>query len=45
LILVARGPSPGEKAALKKSGVALDLRPIALDAFVFLVNADNPVNN
>ena len=45
LILVARPPSQSEIAAAKKAGVTLEMRPIARDALVFLVNAQNPVKN
>ncbi|MBN1812384.1 MAG: substrate-binding domain-containing protein [Anaerolineae bacterium] len=44
-ILVARLPSDDELEAARKSGVTLDVRPVALDAFVFLVNAENPVDD
>jgi len=43
LILVARGPSEDELALAKKSQVELEPAPIALDGFVFLINAKNPV--
>ena len=43
LILVARAPSDDELTLAETEGVALDARPIALDAFVFLVNAENPI--
>lgn len=43
LILVAREPSSRELAAAERAGVVLDVRPFALDALVFLVNARNPV--
>lgn len=45
LILVAREPSPDEAEAARKAGVALDLRPVALDAFVFVVNVKNSVDS
>jgi phosphate transport system substrate-binding protein len=45
LILVAREPSEDEIRAAKLRGVNLDYRPVALDAFVFLVNSENPVEN
>lgn len=45
LILVAREPSSDEMKAADNAGVRLDLRPVALDAFVFLVHSDNPVQN
>jgi phosphate transport system substrate-binding protein len=44
-ILVARAPSEDELEAARKSDVTLDVRPVALDAFVFLVNAENPVDD
>ena len=42
VILVARPPSKSELAALAP-GTSFDVRPFALDAFVFLANAKNPV--
>jgi phosphate transport system substrate-binding protein len=45
LILVARLPSAQELAAAAESGVTFDVRAVALDAFVFLVNTQNPVDN
>jgi phosphate transport system substrate-binding protein len=45
LILVARLPSVGELALADSRGIRLDPRPIALDAFVFLLHADNPVDS
>jgi phosphate transport system substrate-binding protein len=45
VILVARGPSPDELAAAKAKGVELETTPIALDAFVFLANVQNPVES
>jgi phosphate transport system substrate-binding protein len=44
-ILVARSPSQDERIASKGHGVELDVRPVALDAFVFLVNTANPVDD
>jgi phosphate transport system substrate-binding protein len=44
-ILVARTPSDDELQAAREKDVTLDVRPVALDAFVFLVNAENPVND
>jgi phosphate transport system substrate-binding protein len=43
-ILVATVPSSDEMKAAEERGVKLDVRAVALDAFVFLVKADNPVN-
>ena len=45
LILVARAPSDDELTLAETEGVELDVRPVALDAFVFLVNAGNPVDD
>lgn len=45
LILVARQPSDDEIRAARLRGVTLDYRPVALDAFVFLVNIENPVES
>ena len=42
LILVAREPSQDELDLAKEKSVELDVRPVALDAFVFIVNIDNP---
>ncbi len=42
-ILVARPPSPDELALAKSRGVELDIRCIATDAFIFLLNEKNPV--
>jgi phosphate transport system substrate-binding protein len=43
LILVARAPSEDELKAAKENKVELDVRAFALDAFVILVNIQNPV--
>lgn len=45
IILVARPPSADELAAARQKGMAFDLRPVALDAFVFIVHVNNPVDN
>jgi phosphate transport system substrate-binding protein len=45
LIIVARPPSASELAFAKSKGVTLDVRPIGLDAFVFLLNGENPLNS
>lgn len=44
LILVT-APSEEEKALAREQGVELELVPFCYDAFVFLVNAQNPVSN
>lgn len=43
IILVARQPSEDELKAANNKGVVLDYQPVALDAFVFLVNQSNPL--
>jgi phosphate transport system substrate-binding protein len=43
LIYECRRPSADERELVKEAGVELQLTPIALDAFVFLRHADNPV--
>jgi ABC-type phosphate transport system substrate-binding protein len=45
LALIARGPSEDELEAAKELGVEFDVRPVARDAFVFIVNAQNPVRS
>ncbi len=45
LILVARLPSDDEVKEAAKADVILEVRPMALDAFVFLVHKDNPVTS
>ncbi|OGO27173.1 MAG: hypothetical protein A2Z16_06870 [Chloroflexi bacterium RBG_16_54_18] len=44
LILVAREPSQDELRLSAGVGKGLDIQPVALDAFVFIVNEDNPVS-
>ncbi|MHC4858537.1 MAG: PstS family phosphate ABC transporter substrate-binding protein [Planctomycetota bacterium] len=43
LCLLARRPSTTEVNQAAEKGVAYDVRPVALDAFVFIVNRVNPV--
>ncbi len=43
IIFVARPPAPDELDFASRQGIALETRPIALDAFVFVVNAQNPL--
>lgn len=45
LILSARKMSDDEKAYAAESGVTLIETPIAMDAFIFIVNRENPVNS
>ncbi len=45
VLLEARLPSPDELAEAKGKGVELETRAFALDAFVFLVNTNNPTEN
>jgi len=42
LIIVARAPTSEETASAGAAGVTFDLAPVALDAFVFIVNEENP---
>jgi phosphate transport system substrate-binding protein len=42
LILVARAPSQDEFDAADAAGVRLSIQPVARDAFVFVVNSENP---
>jgi phosphate transport system substrate-binding protein len=44
LALVARSPSDHERALAGRRRVGLDARPVAYDAFVFLLSAKNPVS-
>jgi phosphate transport system substrate-binding protein len=43
LVLVAREPTPTERAAVQRAGADIVTLPIARDAFVFLRHASNPV--
>ncbi len=43
LVLAARLPSDDELKRAGRLGMQLDSRPVALDAFVFLLNGKNPV--
>ena len=45
IIVTARGISRDEKKYAEEKGVSLLSRPVAKDAFVFLVNPKNPVQN
>lgn len=45
LILEARQPSPDELELAGKYNIKLIYKPIALDAFVFLLNKNNPVQS
>jgi phosphate transport system substrate-binding protein len=45
LILVARAPSEDELKTAKDNRVELEVRAIALDAFVILVNVQNPLGD
>ena len=44
IILVARQPSDDEIGAARLRGVTLNIQPVALDAFVFLLNAENELD-
>jgi phosphate transport system substrate-binding protein len=45
IIVVSSHPSPDEKAHAAEAGVTLIETPIAIDAFVFIVNEANPVKD
>ncbi len=45
LILVAREPSEDELNLAREKSVEFDARPVALDAFVFIVNRENPIES
>lgn len=45
LVLVARLPSEDELAFAGEKSVELEAKPIALDAFVFILNEKNPIDN
>jgi phosphate transport system substrate-binding protein len=45
IILVAREPSEDELRDAEREGIVLDVQPVALDAFVFIVNEDNPLES
>ena len=45
VLFEARVPSADELASAAAKGVKLEVKPIALDAFVFLANTDNPVDS
>ncbi|MCP4643303.1 MAG: hypothetical protein GY851_22845 [bacterium] len=45
LILVPRAPTEAELDLAKEKGVKLEWRPFAMDALVFVVNADNRVDD
>jgi phosphate transport system substrate-binding protein len=45
LIIVAREPSDDELALSREKGVRIRFAPVALDAFVFLVNRSNPITS
>jgi phosphate transport system substrate-binding protein len=44
-ILIVSEPAPEVFVELQNMGFEIDIAPIALDALVFIVNADNPVNS
>jgi phosphate transport system substrate-binding protein len=45
IILVARQPSEDEVRAMQLKDVTFHIQPVAFDAFVFLVNVENEVEN
>lgn len=44
LILVSTLPSEDEVAAAREQGVELEVSPIGMDAFIFIVNEENPID-
>lgn len=44
-LIVVTQPSEDELAYAKQKGVELEVIPVVYDAFVFMVNEENPVNN
>lgn len=44
IIIVARPPSEDELQAAEQSDLHLEFKPIALDAFVFVLNEKNPID-
>lgn len=44
-IIICAGPSEEQLAYAKEKGVELEMVPIGSEAFVFVINADNPVDN
>ncbi len=44
-IVLGTGPNADERKAAEDAGVELVMVPVCLDAFVFLVNSENPVEN
>ena len=44
-LIVSSKPSPDQLALAKKANVEFELRPIGYDAFIFLLNGQNPVNS
>lgn len=44
-LFLGTAPSDEEQAMAETAGVALVMRPVCYDAFVFLVNAENPVDS
>jgi phosphate transport system substrate-binding protein len=45
LILVARKPSNDELVLAASKNIELEITPVALDAFIFIANQDNPVSD
>ena len=44
-LVIGTGPNADERRAAEEAGVELVMTPVCLDAFVFLVNGANPVDN
>ena len=44
-LVLGTGPNEDERRQAEEAGLALELVPVCYDAFVFLVNGENPVEN
>ena len=44
-LVLGTGPNTDERAAAEEAGVKLKMVPVCYDAFVFLVNGENPVDS
>ena len=44
-LVIGTGPNADERRAAEEAGVDLVMTPVCCDAFVFLVNAENPVDS
>jgi phosphate transport system substrate-binding protein len=44
-LIIVTEPSDSELALAKENGVALSIKPVCYDAFVFIANKNNPINS